>query len=98
MRRRLLGGLRHDSVAGHQRRRDLAEKDGQRKVPRRDRHEDAAPAQAEKVRLPGGARQVLAFAEHAAALRGVVAAEIDRLAHLRQRVVEGLAALSACSR
>ena len=54
--RRLLGGLRDDGVAGHQRRRDLAEEDRERKIPRRDRDEDAAAAQAQHVALAGRSR------------------------------------------
>ena len=92
--RRLLGRLRDDGVAGHQRRRDLAQKDRQRKIPRRDRDEDAAAAQAQHVALAGRSRHRLAFAEQFAALRGVVAAEIDGLADFRERVVQRLAALA----
>ena len=51
--RRLLGGLCHHRIAGHQRRRDLAQKDRQRKIPRRDRHEDATAAQSQDVALAG---------------------------------------------
>ena len=66
--RRLFGGFCHHGVAGHQRRRDLAQKDRQRKIPRRDRDEDAAAAQAEHVALAGRPRHRLAVAEQFAAL------------------------------
>ena len=91
--RRLLGRFRDDAVAGDQRRRDLAEEDRERKVPRRDRDEDAASAQAQHVRLARRPGHRLPGPEQAAALRRVIASEIDRLADLRERVVEGLAAL-----
>jgi hypothetical protein len=81
--RRLLRGLRDDGIPRHQRRRHLAEKDGQRKVPRRDCDEGAAPAQAKQVRLPCRTWHALAFVEQGAPLSGVVAAEVDGLAHFR---------------
>ena len=92
--RRLLGRLRDDRIARHQGRRDLAQEDRQRKIPRRDRDEDATAAQAEHVALAGRSRHRLAFAEQFAALRGIVAAEVDGLADFRDRIVERLAALA----
>ena len=92
--RRLLGGLCDDGIAGHQRRRDLPQKDRQRKIPRRYRDEDATAAQPQHVALAGRARHRLAVAEQFATLRGVVAAEIDGLADFRKRVVQRLAALA----
>ena len=92
--RRLLGGLRHHGIAGHQRRRDLAQKNRQRKIPRRDRNEDAAAAQSQHIAFAGRPRHRFAVAEQLSALRGVVAAEVDGLAHLRQRIVQRLAALA----
>ena len=92
--RRLLGGLCHHRIAGHQRRRDLAHEDRQRKIPRRYRDEHAAAAQPQAVALAGRPRHRFVRAEQLAAFGGVVAAEIDGLAHFRERVVEGLAALA----
>ena len=76
----LLGRLGHHGVAGHQRRGDLAEKDRERKIPGRDRNEDAAAAQAKLVALAGRTRHGFARAEQLAPLRSIVAAEIRRLA------------------
>ncbi len=92
--RRLLGRLGDHGIAGHQRRRDLAEEDRQRKIPGRDRDEDAAAAQAKLVALAGRARHGFARAEQLASLGGIVAAEVGGFAQLRQRVVERLAALA----
>ena len=55
--RRLLGGLGDDRVAGGERRGDLAGEDRQRKIPRRDAGEDAAPVQLDLVALAGRAGQ-----------------------------------------
>src|SRR5207302_10780973 len=52
--RGLLGGLGNDGVAGGERRGDLAGEDRQRKIPRRDAGEDAAPAQRDLDALAGG--------------------------------------------
>ena len=71
---------------------DLAEEDRERKIPRADADEDAAAAIAQLVALAGRPGQRLR-GERAARLERVVAAEIDRLAHLRHRIVERLAAL-----
>ena len=92
--RRLLGGLGDDAVAGHQRRGDLAQENRQRKVPGRDRDEDAAAAQASVLLSPVGPGIATLAAEQLSALRGVVAAEIGGFAHLGERVVERLAALA----
>src|SRR6185312_17282463 len=69
----------------------LAGENRERKIPRRDRDEDAAPAQPQYVALAGRAGQALLFPEQRAPFRGVVAAEIDGLAYFRDRVVERLA-------
>ena len=90
--RRLLGRLGEDRIAGDEGRRDLADEDGEREIPRADAHEHAAPAMAQDVLLARRARHRFPGPEHAAGLRGVIAAEIDRLAQLRDRVVDGLAA------
>ena len=52
--RRLFGGLGNDRIAGHQRRRDLAEEDRQREIPRRYRDEHAAAAQPSTLLSPVG--------------------------------------------
>ena len=57
--RGLLGRLRHHRVAGGKRRRDLAEEDRQREIPRADADEHAAPAIAQLVRFAGRPRQHL---------------------------------------
>src|SRR5438094_41913 len=91
--RRLLGGLRDHRVAGKERRADLAEKDRERKVPRTDADENAAAAVAQRIAFTRGTRQGLGR-ERVARLQRIVAAEIDRLAHLAERIVEGLTALA----
>ena len=55
--------------------------------------EHAAPAMAQDVLLARRPRHRLALAEDAPGLGGVVAAEVHGLADLRDRVVDGLAAL-----
>ena len=92
--RRLFGGLGNHRVAGHQRRSDLAEEDRQRKIPRRYRDEHAATAQLQHIALAGRARHRFARTEQIAAFRRIIAAEIDRLADFRKRVIERLAALA----
>ena len=52
------------------------------------------PRSAQHIALAGRARHGLAVAEQFAALRGIIAAEIDGLAHFRERVVQRLAALA----
>ena len=99
--RRLLGRLGDDRIAGDERGADLAEKDRQRKIPRADADEHAAPAIAQFVALAGRAGQRLRR-KRGARLRGVIAAIIDRFAQLGERVVERLAGLRSatarCSR
>jgi hypothetical protein len=55
--RRLLGRLGDHAVAGGERRRDLAEEDRQREVPRADADEGATSAQRQAVALAGRAGQ-----------------------------------------
>ena len=87
---RLRCGLGDDGVAGSECGGGLAQEDGEREVPRRDRHEHAAPADAVAVLLAhragqrGRAAQPLRFV-------GVEAQEIDRFAKLRDAVVDRLA-------
>ena len=92
--RRLFGWFCNDRVAGHQCCRDLPQKNRQRKIPRRDRDEDATAAQAKYIALAGRPRHRLAFSEQFASLGGVVAAKIHGLADFRNRVVKRLAALA----
>src|SRR5262245_54942460 len=91
--RRLLGRLRHHGVAGDEPCAYLAEEDGERKIPRTDADENTATAVAKLIALAGRPRHPLRT-ERAPRLDGVEAAEIDRLAHLGDRIVEGLAALA----
>jgi hypothetical protein len=55
--RRLLGRLGDDAVAGGERRRDLADEDREREIPRADADEDATAMQRQAVALAGRARQ-----------------------------------------
>ena len=84
-------GLATTRIAGDERGRDLAEEDREREIPRADADEHAAAAMMQLVGLAGRARHRLRD-ERAARLGGVVAAEVDRLAHLGERIVERLAA------
>ena len=91
--RRLLGRLGDDGIAGDQRGGHLAEENRERKIPRADADEDAAAAIAQFVALAGRARHRLRR-KRDPRLRGVVAAVVDRLAQLRERIVERLATLA----
>ena len=79
--RRLLGGLGDHRIARRERGRDLAGEDRERKIPRAD-----ADDEAERGRRAGRQR--------ARRLGRVIAQEVDRLAHLRDRVGVGLAGLA----
>src|SRR3982075_2410799 len=92
--RSLFGGLGDDRISGHKCRRYLPCKDRQRKIPWRYRDEYAAAAQLEHVALAGRSRHGFALAEQLAALRRVVAAEINGLADFRKRVIERFSALA----
>ena len=74
--------LGQDRVAGGQRGGDLAGEDRQREVPRADADEHAAAVQRERLRSPAGPGSVSGAANWLSARRGVVAAEVGRLAHL----------------
>ncbi len=66
--RRLFCGLGDDGIAGGERGRDLAGEDRQRKIPRRDAGEDAAPVQsASSLRSPVGPGSVSGAAKSARA-------------------------------
>ncbi len=82
--RRLLGRLGQHGVAGRQRGRHLAREDREREVPRADADPGAAPRQAQLVALAGRAGQHRR-PHDALGLVGVVAQEVDRLAHLGDR-------------
>jgi hypothetical protein len=91
--RRLLGRFCHHGIAGHQRRRHLAGKDRQRKIPRRDCDEYAAAAQLEFIALAGRSRHHLAE-KQLAPFGGVVAAEIRGLTDFGKRIIERLSAFA----
>src|SRR5207248_7627753 len=91
---RLLGRLRDNAVAGDQRCAHLAQEDRERKIPRRDRDEHAASAQAQHIALAGWTGHRFALVKQPAAFARVIAAEIGGLAHLGERIVECLAALA----
>ena len=90
----LLGRLGDDGVAGGQRSCDLAEEDRQREVPRADADKDAAPLQEQLVLLAGVSGQQGRLPHQAAGLHRVVAAEIHRLTHLVDAVLQQLARLA----
>ena len=91
--RRLFGGLGQYPVARGQRRSNLTRENGQREVPGADADEHAAPMQAELVGLAHRAAQGFRAGKLRLGQVGVVAAEVDRLAHLRDSVGEGLASI-----
>ncbi len=70
--RRLLGRLGDHRVAGGKRRHDLTAEDREREIPRADADEDAAPAIAQRVALPGRARHRLVL-QKPPGLRRIVA-------------------------
>ena len=90
-------GLAIDRIAGGERCHSLAEEDREREVPRRDADEDAAPAPHQPVAFAGRSGHDLGR-EKEPRLAGVVAAEVGRLAHLGDAVVERLAALAGHQR
>ena len=76
--RRVLRGLQHDGVAADERRSELPGRDGDRKVPRRDRADDAdRHPHAHHELVPELGRRRLAV--HAASLACHVEAHVDRL-------------------
>ncbi len=93
-RRRVLGRLDHDAVAGEQRREALPRRDGDREVPRRDHPDDADG-------LAGRPRHLVRqlgrhdLAHRGAALAGDEASHVDRLLHVAARLDEDLARLAA---
>ena len=92
--RGLPGRLGDHGVARRQRRAYLADEDGEREVPRADAGEHAAPVQGQFVAFAGGPGHGVRPGEVGAAPEGVIAAEIDGLAHLGQGVGDGLAGLA----
>ena len=90
----LLGRLGDDAVSRRQRRRDLAGEDREGEVPGRDAGKHAASVQAQLVSLTRRTRQELSRREMLACLQRVVAAEIRRLAYLRNGVGVGTAAFA----
>ena len=91
--RRLLGRLGDHAVTGRERGADLADEDREREIPRRDADERAAAAIGQLVGFPGGSGHWSGL-ERAAQLASVIAAEIGRLADLRDRILERLAGLA----
>src|SRR5581483_4352893 len=85
--------LRDHAVAGHERRSDLTCEDCQRKIPRADADEHTAAMQGQEVLLTRGSLQLL-HAKKLTAARGVIAAEVDRLAQLRNCIRQRLACLA----
>ena len=80
--RRLLGRFGQHRVTGGQRGGDLAGENGQREVPGADADEYTASMQAELVGLAHRAAQGLGAGKLRLGQLGVVATEVDRLAHL----------------
>ena len=90
--RRLLRRLGQRAIARHKRRRDLPDKNRQRKIPRGYAGEQPAPAALVTIGLPRNSRQVFLRADPARLFR-IIAAEIGGLAHLGEGVVQRLAGL-----
>jgi hypothetical protein len=78
-------------IAGGERRRDLAGEDRQREIPRGDARERAAAPELDGVGLARRPSERDRTGEQPARLRSVVAQEIDSLAHIGKRVLQGLA-------
>ena len=72
----------------------LAGEDRQREIPGADRHEHPAPVHGERVILSRRAGKLHRMFELAARFAGVIAQEIDRLAHLGNTVEQRLARLA----
>ena len=83
--RRLRRRLGEHGATGGERRRDLSAEDGEREVPRAD-----ADHRADGARLPRARRD----RQLATRLRGVIAQEVDRLAHLADAVGHGAPGLA----
>ena len=86
----LLGRLGQHAVTGQQRGADLAQVNGQREVPRADAGENPTAFVEQLVALAGRALQLFT-AQAQTRLLGVVTAEIHRLAHFIDAVLQGLA-------
>ena len=90
--RRLLRGLCHDGIARRQRRSNLPGEDRERKIPWADARKDPSSVQCQAVRFASRPRERLR-GKAMPRFGGVVAAEVDRLAHFGDAVVPGLAGL-----
>src|SRR5262249_6105735 len=88
----LFGGLRHDAISGGESSRNLADENGERKIPRTDADENAPPAVTQFVALAGWAWQRPAN-KCAPRLAGIVATMIRGFAHFCNAIVDRLAAL-----
>src|SRR4029079_5978677 len=86
----LFGWLRHDGVAGGERRGNLPGEDGQRKIPGTDADEYPASSHAQLIGFACRAWQGLRREKMAGVLR-VEPAIVDRLAHFGNAVVDRLA-------
>ncbi len=96
--RRLLGGLGDDRVAGDERRRHLAGENGEREVPRADAGENPAATQRHRANAVAADRERQRPPQVGARPGRIVAAEIDRLAHLGDGIGDGLAGLDDAHR
>ena len=93
--RGLLGRFGQHAVAGDQGRRHLTQKNRQREIPGADADPGATPQQAQAVALAGQAQGRVVRRQgqrlhQSLRLLCVVAQEIDRLAHLANRIAPGL--------
>ena len=84
----LLRRFGDDGIAGGQRRRDLPEENGQREVPRADADEDPPALQEQLVLLAGVAGQQGRLSHQTTGLQRVVTAEVHRLAHLVDPILQ----------
>ena len=87
--RRLRRGLGHHRIARHQRGGHLPHENRQREVPRRNAGPDSPALHAQDILLPRRPRQFDGL-QLLARLRGIIAAEIHRLAHIAQRIGNSL--------
>ena len=78
----LLGRLRDRGIARCERRGNLADKDRDRKIPRRYAGKNPAPPERERVFLARRAFEENGIGEQPPRLGRVIAQKIDRLAHL----------------
>ena len=92
--RRVLGGLEHDRVAGHERGRELPGRDRDREIPGRDRSDDADGHPHRHLELVAQLRR-RRVAEEATPFAGHVDRHVDRLLHVSPGLGQHLAHLAA---